>query len=463
MTSEQPSLNNNNNMTDTNVPISSSPAAAASSSSHSSSSSSSSSSDSLTNQLLDDFLNWNTTIQLYCDAVGKFLTLQKDYRNAASQLTKFQSTSSRHAPRVTLPKSLSLKFTKSILFKPVPDQPDFYKQYTDQLTKLENDTTQSIVTIITAAKQAHLDTLRSNLNPISFISQQVNSYTPHVTEYEKRIRELTTIKPASSSSTADSTSAAAAASSSTSLSAPSHTVFPTQRAISHFESMLHTRINELVSGQIQTDIDAESTAAAQTAASNSAKEDIMVGAHTRETLHNLAKRTVEKAIAPIQRTLTGLRHQRSMEATSAADSAITDSSSRHRREKPGVASNSTAASSSSSHNAPPSISKKHHSSSRSDLTVYKLDPASVTSSRLPNSNRRKKRRHDSDTASTVSNNHNDTPEHDENAMEDVSVTSDSRSNSTNYRGGAPRNTHRSQAAKKSKHQHHQSLPTREDE
>ena len=238
------------------------------------------------------------TTQLYRDAVGTYLTMQKDHADAKKELNSFKATCNRDPPQVSLPRSIPLDITKRVHFKAVDDSPDFYSKYMQQLQQLEHDMRKQIYEIMIAAKEQHLEHLRIHLIPITFIQLQMKKYLKHVETYAARIEQST-------SATSTSEAADNRASSSNEIQS-SFARFPTRQAMDHFESHLLTRINEEISRRVQADMESENQSEASVAANNKAKETIMKGAHTGDTLQMLATRAAEKAIAPLQRKLAAL-------------------------------------------------------------------------------------------------------------------------------------------------------------
>jgi hypothetical protein len=241
-----------------------------------------------TRERLQHFRDAERTKTMHTDASKRYLDICAKLQDAQKRLSDFQSE--KLSGSSVLPRNLRIGITdrinKSHTLPNVNNDPSFYKEERDALSKLERETEQSIYTILEKAKEKHIANLTKEKQTNTFITREVKTFTAYVTQYANAFDDMCTPSD---------TSALVTTTVSDLSDVPSNT-FPQQEAITHFENQLHTLINEHLALLVAKKFDDAAERERQQAADIAAQEKIVQGAHTGETLTALAQRAAEKLI-----------------------------------------------------------------------------------------------------------------------------------------------------------------------
>ena len=275
------------------------------------------------------YLNTPAAQQHYDGAILPFLTLHKELQAAKESLEKFRAACNKSgADRPTLPASLKLSISERARLPTVEGQPDLFKDEQKELQSIETDATKRTIDVLLKAKEKHIAALQSKANAQNFKEKATSSYMEFLTPHARQFDELQGVDPAPSLSQAAAASSSAAPASSSSL--PLR--FPVDEARLHFQKHITSRVDSTVFELLAKQKERLERKKRQHEESVAAKERILQGASSGETLTALANKAAKQAIAPLQRDVHRLTEQSKRQKLHNTSAAAPSSASQSERQ-----------------------------------------------------------------------------------------------------------------------------------
>lgn len=216
-------------------------------------------------------------------AAHPFLNDRRSLHQLREQLEKFKATCNK-GTSISLPKSLRLRIAERAQFPLVPAAPTLFTDATAALRKIEQDSEKAVYDTLVAAKERHIKHLETAIQMPLVLAAAVKVF--HAT-----VQDDAAHWQRQSSSGPPSTTAAAASSSSASSSS-----FSPDAALSHFTTVITERLTAIQMNEFETER-ARAIAEQQKAADElAAKEKVMAGAGSKETLTALANSAADAAV-----------------------------------------------------------------------------------------------------------------------------------------------------------------------
>lgn len=265
-------------------------------------------------QLLLAYLSTTVAKQHYDGAILPFLTLHKELQSAKESLEKFKvACNKRGAAQLSLPQSLKLSIVERARLPTVEGQPDMFKEELKELQSIESEATKRTAEVLLKAKEKHIAALQSKANAQSFKAKASSVYLEFLTQHAKEFDELqgasSTPNPAGPAAASASAGSASPASSSQPLR------FPLVEAQHHFEQHINSRVDSTVFDLLAKQQERLERKKRQHEESVAAKEQILQGATSGQTLTALANKAAQSAIAPLQRELHRMSEQSKRQKT----------------------------------------------------------------------------------------------------------------------------------------------------
>jgi hypothetical protein len=254
-------------------------------------------------QLLLAYLNTTAARQHYDGAILPFLTLHKELQSAKESLEKFKAACQKQGvDKFSLPQSLKLSITERAKLPTMDGQPDLFKDEFKELQSIEADATKRIVEVLLKAKEKHITSLQSKANALSFKEKATNTYLEFLTQHAREFDEMQGVSSAGLLSQAASASFPSAPSNPSSISLR----FPLEEAKLHFQKHITSRVDSTLFDLMAKQKDRLERKKRQHEESIAAKEEILRGASSGDTLTALANKAAQRAIAPVQRDMQRL-------------------------------------------------------------------------------------------------------------------------------------------------------------
>lgn len=256
--------------------------------------------------LLLAYLNTPEAKQHYDGAILPFLTLHKELQAAKDSLDKFRAACNKQgADKPTLPASLKLAISERARLPTVEGQPDLFADEHKELQSIEADATKRTIAVLLKAKEKHIAALQGKANTQNFKERATNSYMEFLTPYARQFDELQGVGPAASLSPVPAAPSSAAPASS----ASSALRFPLNEARLHFQKHITSRVDSTVFELLAKQKERLERKKRQHEESVAAKERVLQGASSGQTLAALANKAAQQAIAPLQRDVHRLTEQ----------------------------------------------------------------------------------------------------------------------------------------------------------
>ena len=250
-------------------------------------------------QRLLTFLETPAATQRYSTAILPFLSLHKELEAAKESLEKFKAACNKHnADRPSLPQSLKLSIVERARLPNVEGKPDLFKDELKELQAIELEATKRTVQVLLRAKEKHIAELQSKVNAQSFKQRASDSYTEFLTLQAQAFDELHGADSVSAASAAPSAASSASSASASSSSQPPR--FPFIEAQLHFQQYINSKVDAELFLLMHKRQERTERKRKQHEESIAAKEQILQGASSGQTLSALATRAANKAVAPLQ-------------------------------------------------------------------------------------------------------------------------------------------------------------------
>lgn len=263
-----------------------------SSSSSSSASSSSTAVTSTDNLLLDLYLQDPRYITVKQEAADAYDLLHTQLHKAREARDNFVTACNQRKPLLQLPHNLQLRLNTTVRFVTVPGIDDaFYKKHREDLDAVDKEATKKIYDIMLDAKQKLIDHLEQQLVRESFTASRMAILNDGL---KQLAAEFTSTLRAESSSMPQSD-------------LPASLSFPVESASKEFLKFLTNMMTETSFRFAQDIVDRRKKAKHKAAADESAKDHVMTGASTGETIAAIAVRAMKSALRPISAQVDQLK------------------------------------------------------------------------------------------------------------------------------------------------------------
>lgn len=232
--------------------------------------------------LLHAYVNLPVVQSLYRDAVGRFLTLNKQIREQRRQLSKFRTRCNKNSDTIDLPRSLAIVIDTRVQL-PATKDPSFFAVERKALKAIEQTATKAVYDQIVAARTRHITELTKQVDSSAFISEEVQRHRIDIDKFAVEAFPSGIESHHAHAAAPASQAGAAAASASPAASF-------TNDAQVHFEQYLRARVVSEAARIAMEDKEAKELAAQGHADNEDAREQVMRGAHNSETISQIAHR-----------------------------------------------------------------------------------------------------------------------------------------------------------------------------
>ena len=237
--------------------------------------------------------------QRYKDAETAYTEGHELLEKARQAKEKFETSSSKRqaAMGIKLPKSLQLNLVdRARLSDSHPaDEPNFFRDLTDDLKEIEKEASERIYKIMLSAKERLVDYRYKQISAQAFIHRSTESYAEFVRAEIARLDQVLgcSVNSASAPSSV----------------ASSNSSFRIEDAVTHFQQHLQQFVNATamtISAKLRQ---AEEQKQQAIAANHDGAEKVVGEAHNGGSISAIAARTVQKSMAPLQQQVQQLQQQ----------------------------------------------------------------------------------------------------------------------------------------------------------
>lgn len=308
--------------------------------------------------LLNDFFQDETVAAHLRTARHSYLDANRAVKEARSGLARFEAVCHRAAPKLELPKSMRIPWTKNAVLSDPSDAPGLLQDERAALALIEADCTKRAFDVLCLAKRKVISQLETHIIVNTHVGKHTSMFSKYVREYAAKVEAR--LRPA-----------AAASSAMPSVSS----VFPVSVAIARFTDTLRQDTNAIVRRLTNEEMRQDSESAATAALDSKAQEQVLAGAHSGTTIKRLAEQVIRKRLQPLSAAVAQL--QNSSSRSSDSSTVRSSSSTLH-----AIASSETGA-----HDVdarPPVKAFRRTSNHRMTASPeFQLDPVFTASSSLP--------------------------------------------------------------------------------
>lgn len=254
--------------------------------------------------LLNDFFQDETVASHLKTARHSYLDANRAVKEARLRLARFEAVCHRAAPKIQLPKSMRVPWTKNALLSDPSDAPGLLQDERAALALIEADCTKRAVDVLCLAKRKVISHLETHILVNTHVGKHTSMFSKYVREYAAKVEAR--LRPA----------AVASSSASSSGSGPAF-VFPVSVAIARFTDTLRQDINAIVRQLTNEEMRQDSESAATAALDSEAQEQVLAGAHSGTTIRDLAERVVRNRLRPLSTAVAQLQDSSSRPAKAA--------------------------------------------------------------------------------------------------------------------------------------------------
>jgi hypothetical protein len=234
-----------------------------------------------------EFFNMPRRKKQYTDAIAQFRAHHVELRRAREELEQFKKSCNKEPPKISLPKSISLRIVSHAVLPVVENDKAFHKATTEALKKIEQDTSKQVYDALIAAKAKYIGHLQNKVNAQQYINNSVVKYKDFVHQFNRHYTE----------------------------DEPSNTDFvPVKEAIAHFEDALHKAIVQYNTERVQAALEKDEEAKNNDAEEIKAQEQIREGAHNGANIESIVEKKnkelndeLEEKVKSMQQQITQLQ------------------------------------------------------------------------------------------------------------------------------------------------------------
>ena len=243
--------------------------------------------------LLNDFFQDETVAAHLKNARHSYLDANRAVKEARSGLARFEAVCHRAAPRLELPKSMRIPWTKNAVLSDPSDAPGLLQDERAALALIEADCTKRAFDVLCLAKRKIISQLETHILVNTHVGKHTSMFSKYVREYATKVEAR--LRPA-----------AAAPSATPSVSF----VFPVSVAIARFTDTLRQDTNAIVRQLTHEEMRQDSESAATAVLDSKAQEQVLAGAHSGTTIKHLAEQVIRQRLQPLSAAVAQLQNSR---------------------------------------------------------------------------------------------------------------------------------------------------------
>jgi len=241
-------------------------------------------------QVLEEHWKTHFIQQLLTSAVKEFTEANAASSKTQQALDRFKSIGVKEGRLKQLPKSLRLEMKSRARFTDVPGDDSFYANELDDIRRLERETSDKYYDILVKAKEKHIEHLGKKCNMKDFLPAVLKEFRLKGEEYASDWNKRNRVKDLRNPS--DATFA-----------------FPVEKMFARFEKELMARLTAITRNQLHGKEEEKQQQADQLIQQHKAQESVLTGAHTGETIANVARKISLQHIGPVARETADLKRK----------------------------------------------------------------------------------------------------------------------------------------------------------
>jgi hypothetical protein len=235
------------------------------------------------------FFQHEAVQQRLAAACKEFSDCSTALKSARAGRERFVLACNKNGAMKRLPAKLQWGLSKAVALSRDGVQDDFYSDERKQLAAIERDASDKAYDILLAAKDKHIAHLATCSNTRSFVEATEQAFAAELGRIADKFDQQSQADSSALSQTAYS--------------------FPRAAVAQYFSEELLRRLQAMQLAAVTADSAEERRLAANLTAEHQAKETVLAGAHTGETLSRLAEQAARKTMAPLELKLDKMLQQ----------------------------------------------------------------------------------------------------------------------------------------------------------
>lgn len=195
------------------------------------------------------------------------------------QLDRLKSIGEKQGRSKQLPASLRLKLLSNTRFIEVPGDEKFYDEEIQEVRQLERETSDRFFDIIVKAREKHIKSLEQKCSIPKFVTNAANELRPNLEQMGAKFNKECGVDLDPNA-------------------APSNSQvqvrFPTEELATQFEIDLRRRLMTQAMARADSSEKEEKKRAEQVVEDHKSQEKVLAGAHTGETINDIANKAIDK-------------------------------------------------------------------------------------------------------------------------------------------------------------------------